>query len=264
MEAYSGFAKLYDIFMDETPYEKWCETILQILQQYGVSRPGKIGEANPLLMERDTILDLGCGTGTLTEMLYQKGFSMIGLDDSAEMLEIAMQRKDESQSDILYLNQDMRAFELYGTVGTIISVCDSINYLLEEEDVFTTFKLVNNYLFPKGLFIFDFNTVYKYETVMGDTTIAEHREDCSFIWDNFWDPEEQINEYEITFFVREKEDLFRRFEESHFQKGYTLPQMEKLLKKAGMEPLFARDAENGEEVTERTERVLIVARECGK
>ena len=107
----------------------------------------------------------------------------------------------------------------------IVSICDSINYLLEDEDVVTCFKLVNNYLDPKGIFFFDFNTNYKYETVIGDRVIAETRDDCSFIWENFYDPEEMMNEYDLTVFVRENEeepDTFRRFQETHFQRGYTL------------------------------------------
>ena len=84
----------------------------------------------------------------------------------------------------------MREFELYGTVGAVVSICDSLNYILEEEELLQVFSLVNNYLFPEGVFIFDFNTVYKYETVIGDTTIAENREECSFIWDNYYDEEE--------------------------------------------------------------------------
>ena len=146
---------------------------------------------------------------------------MIGIDNAADMLEMAMEKRVKSGLDILYLLQDMRSFELYGTVGAVVSVCDSVNYLLEEEDVVETFRLVNNYLYPGGLFIFDFNTVYKYEIVIGDTTIAENREECSFIWDNFYHEEEEINEYDLTIFVQEDEkpDLYRKFQETHYQRG---------------------------------------------
>ena len=181
MEAYSDFARVYDTFMDETPYEDWCDLIAMLLKQHF---PGmdEIPEDENLRQEKNSILDLGCGTGTLTELLAKKGYNMIGVDSSQEMLQIAMEKKEKSGLDILYLLQDMREFELYGTVGAVISVCDSLNYLLNEGDVLTTFRLVNNYLYPGGLFIFDFNTVYKYEVVIGDATIAENREDCSFIW----------------------------------------------------------------------------------
>ena len=112
---------------------------------------------------------------------------MIGVDNSEDMLEIASEKRAESGLNILYLLQDMREFELYGTVKAVVSICDSINYILEEDDLREVFSLVNNYLDPKGMFIFDLNTRYKYEQ-MGETTIAENREEASFIWDNYYDP----------------------------------------------------------------------------
>ena len=158
----------------------------------------------------------------------------------------------------------MRELELYSTVGTVVSVCDSLNYLLEEEELLETFKQVDNYLYPGGIFVFDFNTVYKYETVIGDTTIAENRDDCSFIWENYYHPEEEINEYDLTLFVEEEEGLYRKFTETHYQRGYTLEQMQKIAKAAGMDWIFAMDADTCEAVNDCTERVFAVVRECKK
>ena len=250
MEAYTDFADVYDTFMDETPYEEWCEFLVGILGEYKVPK--------------GLVLDLGCGTGTLTEMLSKEGYDMIGVDNSEQMLAIAMEKREISGENILYLLQDMREFELYGTVGAVISVCDSLNYLLEEEDLVQTFRLVNNYLDPKGIFIFDFNTVYKYQEVIGDSTIAENREDCSFIWENYYHEEEEINEYDLTIFVKEEDERFRKFEENHYQRGYRLAQMKQSLKKAGMEFVKAIDADTHEAVTETSERIYCIARERGK
>ena len=158
----------------------------------------------------------------------------------------------------------MREFELYGTVKAVVSVCDSLNYLLSEKDLLQTFQLVNNYLDPGGIFIFDFNTVYKYEEIIGDTTIAENREECSFIWDNFYHEEEQINEYDLTIFVKEEQDMFRRFTETHYQRGYTLAQMKELVEAAGMKFVRALDADTREEVTEVSERIYVIAKEINK
>lgn len=264
MEAYSDFARVYDIFMDETPYEDWCDFIIGILDSYGVKE--EICDVN-LNQEKNTILDLGCGTGNLTRLLAQRGYEMIGIDNSQEMLQVALEKKVRLGEDILYLLQDMREFELYGTVGAVVSVCDSLNYLLNEEDVLTTFSLVNNYLYPEGLFIFDFNTVYKYETVIGDATIAENREDCSFIWENYYHRKEEINEYDLTLFVKndnEENDSFRRFTETHYQRGYRLEQMIELVEKAGMKFIAAFDADTHGEAGPESERIYIVAREQQK
>lgn len=254
MEAYTDFAQVYDIFMDNTPYEEWTEFLLQLFREEGISE--------------GILLDLGCGTGTMTELMAHQGYDMIGVDCSEEMLSIAMEKQADSDSQILYLLQDMRGFELYGTVRAAFCVCDSLNYLLEEEEILETFRLVNNYLDPGGLFVFDFNTVYKYETVIGDTTIAENREDCSFIWENYYDPEDGINEYDVTIFVREDsgdgEELFRRFTETHYQKGYTLPIMKRLVEESGLIFIKALDADTHGEVTETSERIYCIARENGK
>ncbi len=224
----------------------------------------EVTEEDALISERNLVLDLGCGTGTITELLYEKGYDMIGVDSSEEMLQIAMDKKFETQSDILYLCQDMRELDLYSTVGTVVSVCDSLNYLLMDEDVIQTFRLVNNYLFPGGIFIFDFNTIYKYEEVIGDTTIAENREECSFIWENFYSCEDHINEYDVTVFERQEDDLYRKFTETHYQRGYSLDEMKAFLEKAGLTFVTAMDEKTHEAPTETSERIYVIAREHGK
>jgi len=249
MEAYSDFASVYDIFMDETPYEEWARFLSDKLRSEHI--------------EGGIVLDLGCGTGSLTRLLSENGYDMIGVDNSPQMLQIAMEKEPED-GHILYLLQDMREFELYGTVAAVVSVCDSINYITDEEDLLQVFRLVNNYLDPDGVFIFDFNTEYKYREVIGDTVIAENREDCSFIWENYYDRESCINEYDLTIFVRQKGDLFHKFEETHLQKGYTLAQIRELLEKAGLKFLQAMDADTKENVREDSERIYVMAKECTK
>ena len=282
-ESYTGFARVYDRFMDDVPYDEWAHFLVSLLKKYG-SRKGmettgtdaaktesaemdsvrKPEAVSGLETERNIVLDLGCGTGTLTEKLAEAGYDMIGVDNSQEMLEIAMEKREKSGKNILYLLQDMREFELYGTVGAVVSICDSLNYILEEEELLQVFSLVNNYLFPEGVFIFDFNTVYKYETVIGDTTIAENREECSFIWDNYYHEEERINEYDLTIFVKEQEDMFRRFTETHYQKGYTLEEMTGLVEKAGLRVVEVMDADTHEQPTPVSERIYVIAKECQK
>ena len=264
-ESYSDFAEVYDEFMDNTPYEEWCGTLESLIEKYGVSKPVRCEKPEDALSsERNLVLDLGCGTGTLTELMYQRGYDMIGVDNSPSMLNIAMKKKEKSGSEILYLLQDMRELELYSTVGTVFSVCDSLNYILEKDELTDIFKLVNNYLYPGGLFIFDFNTEYKYREIIGDATIAENREDCSFIWENYYDEGSSLNEYELTVFVRKDGDVFRRFTENHIQRGYRVEEMLGIVEEAGLEIVEYMDADNKGGVTDESERVYVIAREKGK
>lgn len=250
MEAYTSFARVYDTFMDNVPYEEWAEYLVGLLKEYGVND--------------GLVLDLGCGTGNMTELLAEQSYDMIGVDNAEEMLEIAMEKRVESGQDILYLLQDMREFELYGTVRAVVSVCDSVNYITEPEELEDVFRLVNNYLDPKGVFIFDFNTLYKYKEVLGDQTIAENREACSFIWDNYYYEDEKINEYELSLFIQEEDDLYRKYEETHYQRAYTLEEMKSIVEHSGLEFVTAYDAFTKAAPGETSERIYIIAREHGK
>ncbi len=246
--AYTGFASVYDELMDNVPYDEWAKCYHRILKEHGITD--------------GLICDLACGSGNMTDRLRRMGYDMIGVEISEDMLGIA--RAKEGADQILYLQQDMCAFELYGTVRACTLVCDSLNYLLEEEEILAMLRLVNNYLDPGGIFIFDFNTVEKYAGVIGDTTIAENREDCSFIWDNFYDAGSGINECELTVFVkRQGEELFERFTETHFQRGYEPDEIKSLIERAGMKLESCMSMEqaglSGEEG-----RFLAVAVEKGK
>ena len=189
---------------------------------------------------------------------------MIGLDASEELLNLAVQKRAESGLDILYLLQDMRELELYGTVRAVVSVCDSINYVTEEADLLQVFRLVNNYLDPGGIFLFDLNTVYKYETFLGENTIAENRREGSFIWENYFDAGEGLNEYSLTLFIREEGGLYRKYEETHYQRAYSLERVRELLEEAGLEVLGFFDAETGLAPEKTAERIYAAAREQGK
>ena len=249
MEAYSDFAALYDEFMEDTPYDEWCDNLINILKGHGITH--------------GLVCELGAGTGEMTTRLADRGFDMIGIDNSEAMLSVAREKEGDS-NDILYLLQDMREFELYGTVGAIVSVCDSVNYITDPEELLRVFKLCNNYLDPEGILVFDFNTKYKYKEIIGDRTIAENGEDASFIWENWYDAESCINEYDITFFVKEEEDIYRKFTEEHFQRGYSVSEMKELIERSGMVFLDALDADTMEPAKDVSERVYIIAKEMGK
>lgn len=252
MEAYTGFAEVYDTFMDNVPYEEWSRYLIEILREYGV--------------EEGLVADLGCGTGAVTERLAKSGYDMIGIDNSEEMLSIARNKmEDYEESDprrgILYLLQDMREMELYGTVDAVVSICDSMNYITEEEELLQVFELVNNYLEKDGLFVFDLNTEYKYREILGERNFCENRDDTSFIWENYYYPEERINEYDLTIYVKTKGQLYERLEETHYQRAYPLEQIKELLNRAGMHFVAAYDAFTKDAPKPDSERIYIIARE---
>ena len=246
MEAYSGFAKVYDLFMDNIPYGEWTEYVKELLAEEGITN--------------GILLDLGCGTGSVTELLAKAGFDMIGIDNSEEMLDIAMEKRYESGLDILYLLQDMREFELYGTVKGVVSICDSMNYILDDEDLLDVFKLVHNYLDNDGIFVFDMNTMYKYREILADNTFAEDREESSFIWGNYYDEEDEINQYDLTLFVQEEDGRYRKYEETHLQRAYEQETVEELIKEAGLELLHVYDAFTKELPAEDSQRIYYVCR----
>ncbi|MCF0133136.1 MAG: class I SAM-dependent methyltransferase [Blautia sp.] len=264
MDAYSDFARVYDLFMDNVDYEGWAQYIRSIFEEY------KIHDG--------LVLDLGCGTGTMTELLSGAGYDMIGVDNSREMLAIAMEKQTAAREkasallvdsekhvhEILYLCQEMQEFELYGTVAAVVSVCDCINYVTEKEDLQEVFRLVNNYLDPGGIFLFDINTEYKYSELLGCSTIAENREEGSFIWENDYDPDTKINIYELTLFLPREDGLYEKTEELHYQRAYSQSEIEQMIKTAGMELLAVYDAYTKEPPRQDSERLTFIAREHGK
>ena len=242
---YESFAQVYDIFMDNVPYAQWAERIVQLLRGYGA--------------QDGIVLDLACGTGSLTMALARAGYDMIGADASPQMLQLAQEKGEAEGLDILWLLQDMRSFELYGSVRAVVCACDSLNYILSEEELLQVFRLVHNYLEPGGIFLFDMNTLYKYQKLLGDCTIAETREDCSFIWENAWYEEERVNEYDLTLFIREDSGLYRRFDETHYQKGYEQETVCALLKEAGLKTEAVFDGYSRRGVRKSSERMLVAA-----
>lgn len=243
---YVDFAQVYDELMDNVPYTEWCSYVRDILCSYGI--------------KDGLVLDLGCGTGTFTELMASAGFDMIGVDNAEDMLQIAIEKRDASSHDILYLLQDMREFELYGTVRAIVSICDSMNYLTDPADFQKVLKLAANYLDYDGIFLFDLNTAYKYEQLLADHTFAENREDCSFIWENDFDADSRINTYELTLFVREDDTKYRRFAELHEQRAYTLAEVQEMISAAGLSFEAAYDAYTKDAPRADSERLTIIAR----
>ncbi len=244
MDAYTSFASVYDLFMDNVPYEEWCAFLCKILAQHGITD--------------GPVLDLGCGTGKMTRLMSEQGYDMTGIDNAAEMLQIAAMEPGEVP--ILYLLQDMQDLELDGCVRAVYSVCDCVNYVLDEEELQQAFSRVHEYLEEDGAFIFDVNTSYKYTKILAENTFAESRDEGSFIWDNYYDEEERINEYDLTLFIPEGDELYRRYTETHYQRNYETETLLKLLKNAGFTDICVYDDYTDAPLCETSERAVFVAK----
>lgn len=251
MKAYESFAMVYDLFMKDVEYDVWIEYIEKIWLKNG--------------LKPKIVADLGCGTGNITLRLAEKDLEMIGVDMSYDMLSIAKNKAYEKEKEILFLCQDMREFELFGTVDCFISLFDSLNYITEEKDLLKVFKLANNYLNPGGLFIFDLNTEYKFKNILEENVFAQTEENAAYIWENYYDEEEKINEFYMNFFIKdEEEDLYKRFEECHYEKSYGVEEVKALIEKSGLKLLNVYDAYTFESPKEDSERIFFVAKEISK
>ena len=227
-EGYESIARVYDRLNAEIDYGAWADFIEKCFDRFLAQKPR-------------LVLDLACGTGRMTRELSARGYDMIGVDGSADMLSCAM---SEPREGILYLLQDMRSFELYGTVGAVVCCLDSINYLLEDKDLSDTLACVHNYLDPDGLFIFDVNSPYKFENVYSDNAyiLEDEVEDeegntravfCG--WQNQYDRDSGVCDFYLTLFEEDEDGSYIRSDEHQRERCYTLEQLKGALDRAGME-----------------------------
>ena len=244
---YSDFAYVYDLLMQDVQYAQWADYIELLFRKFCVKKP-------------ELLLDLACGTGNLTLELAKRGYDMIGIDMSSDMLSCAMEKSVESGISPLWVCQDMRAFELYGTMDVILCTMDSLNYIHNTSDMTRVFQLVKNYLNPGGLFIFDMSTPFKLEHILGNNLFYEIRDDVTYIWQNQYLPKEKKCIFDLTFFVKEAEDIYKRLEEEQQQKVWPYDEIRRLVYKAGLELVDMYGAFTENPPSDQTERVFFIAR----
>lgn len=246
MEAYACFASVYDIFMDEIDYPAWVQYVQDSWKRLGIIP--------------ESVIDLGCGTGNITIPLAKAGIYVYGVDISEEMLAEAERKAFSQGLSIPFFCQDMVEMSLPYRVDCVLSLCDSLNYLTEEGELSAAFSAVKRHLNPRGLFLFDMNTEYKFKAVLGEKTYAAMAEDAAYFWENSFDEEAQINEYYVSFFLREKnKETYERVEEYHYERAYSLEEVKKCLEENGFELLTVYDGYSFERAKEDSQRYFFVA-----
>ncbi len=250
---YDILAPVYDRINAEIDYAAWADFIESIIErEYKAGKP-------------ELVLDLGSGTGSMTIELARRGYDMTGVDISPEMLDVARERAEEEGmgGKILWLCQDMREFELYGTVDVTVSCLDSINHLTKPSDLKRCLSLVHNYLIPDGLFIFDVNGKYKFEQVYGERTYAMEEEGSVCVWQNSYNPKTSLCDFYITLFSEDEDGRYTRYDDEQRERMYTLSSLERQLVGTGFEYVGAYSDYSFTPATDNDERIYIVAR-CKK
>lgn len=218
MSAYTTFASVYDTFMSHIPYEEWAELIDEYFKINNIS---------------GDILELGCGTGRFSFLLEEKGYNVVGIDNSKDMIYIAGRNARARRSGCRFILQDMRVIEQEHKYNAVVSVCDSMNYLLEEFDLESVFEGVSKVLLPGGIFLFDMKTESFYKS-LGDNVFTDENEMGSYIWKNYYDETARDNSYELTFFIHKKKNLYVKETEEHIQHVFTGDEIERCADKAGL------------------------------
>jgi ubiquinone/menaquinone biosynthesis C-methylase UbiE len=257
---YQRMAYIYDRLMGEEVYDSWLKFIEAAWNQAGMKHPM-------------TILDLGCGTGTLSVCLAKQGHRVIGLDRSEHMLAISQEKAQSQgvQASILWVHQNMAELELDVSVDVVLSLCDSLNYLLEEDQVRDTFRKVYEHLKPGGLFIFDVHTPHRLVYGLGDQTFTWNEEDLAYIWESELNRERLEVTHHLTFFVEESAGMsvqggqmskrYLRFEETHTERAYAPEKLIEWLTEEGFKVISLTGDFRDEILREDHERAFFI---CGK
>ena len=246
MSAYEAFASVYDLFMEQVEYDRWLQHICAVWDRFG-KKP-------------QTVVDLGCGTGTITIPLAKMGYDVIGVDLSPEMLAEADHKARSEEAAARFTCQDMTELELGEKADCILSLCDSMNYLTEDGELEDAFCAIAQHLTEDGLFLFDLNTEYKFREVLGQNVFASAEETAAYVWENHYDEEDRINEYYVSFFLEQPDGLYERVEEFHYERAYSMEEIKQGLQTGGMELVEVYDGYSFDAPKADSERLLFVAR----
>ncbi|MBR1810527.1 MAG: class I SAM-dependent methyltransferase [Clostridia bacterium] len=222
MSGYKAFAYVYDRLTQNVNYKERADYICSLLAGCGI----KAG----------ILLDLACGTGSMAELFAARGYDVIGVDISEEMLAQAQQKKYEKGLDILYLRQDMRSLDLFGSIKCAVCSLDSINHLASAKDVGRAFYSVGFFMEKNGILIFDVNTAYKHKNILADNTFIYDMDDVYCVWQNRLDNADGHVDIHLDVFEADGE-LYARFDEDITEYCYDDETLTALLQQSNFEVL---------------------------
>ena len=250
MASYGDFAYYYDMLTENVDYDKRCEYICGLLAENGISE--------------GILLDLACGTGTMSLMFSQKGYDVVGVDGSEEMLTQAQEKKMESGDDVIFLCQRMEELDLFGTINAAVSTLDSINHVTDEDTVKEIFRRVSLFMEDKGIFVFDVNTPYKHREVLGDNTFIYDLDEVYCVWQNSTD-ENLVTTISLDLFEKDEEDeeTYYRYSEEFSERAYDLDDIRVWLEECKFEVTAVYEEMTKDSVKADTQRAVFVARKIG-
>ena len=244
MIAYSALAAVYDALTRDVPYEQWATFAQKAFSKR--KKPVKL------------VLELACGTGSLTRLLGQAGYEMIACDLSADMLAVAREKCGELSCPPVFLCQDVCQLDLYGTIDAAVCCLDSVNYLTELRQLKQAFARVSLFLEPGGLFLFDVKTSLAFEE-MGGLSSVEELEGAFCAWQYGYDRKSHRAQHQVDVFLQEEDGTWSRNTEWHEQRAYTREQLEQALQQAGLRVRHVYGSPGGQRVGEQTRRLFFVA-----
>lgn len=240
---YDSFARVYDKLQD-TDYNSFVNYYEEIFERFGI--------------HPELVLDLACGTGNITVPMAKRGYDMIGVDISEEMLGIAADKARDAECDILFLNQDMTEFELYGTVDAAVCALDGVNYLTLDGELEQLLALVKNYLNPGGLFIFDINSEHKLKNILGGNTFVYDEEDVYCVWSSDFDDEDSICGFNLDFFIKGSNGMYERSEEYHEERAYSTDEIISAAEESGLEVVGCYADRSFDKPNDTSKRIFFV------
>ncbi|MBR3781267.1 MAG: class I SAM-dependent methyltransferase [Clostridia bacterium] len=243
--SYDDFSRYYDLLTDNVEYKKRADYFCRLLSMCGINE--------------GILLDLGCGTGSMSFEMADRGFDVIGVDSSIGMLSAAQQKMFENAKHILLLNQKMQEIDLYGTVDCAVCVLDGINHLESGADVRKTFEKVSLFMNKGGAFAFDVNTIHKHKNILADNAFVFEPEGVFCAWQNSYNSSDNSVEISLDFF-EEEDGVYYRACESFTEKAYELDEIKKWLEESGFEVVGIYDDMTTENVKPHSERAVFLAR----